>query len=322
MPRLGGSGRRILVTGGAGFIGSHLVDRLLADGDAVICADNLTTGAAANIAHLQGHPRFAFLRHDVTEPLALDVDAIFNLACPASPVHYQRDPVGTTRTAVLGALNMLDLARRLGCPILQASTSEVYGDPAMHPQTEEYWGHVNPIGPRACHDEGKRCAEALCLDHHRQHGVRVKVARIFNTYGARMHPDDGRVVPGFIMRALRGQDLTVHGDGSQTRSFCHVDDLVEGLVRLMATPDTVTGPVNLGNPDVVTIRALAETVLARTGSAARVVTAPLPPDDPRRRRPDIALARRLLGWNPAIGLGEGLDLTIAHFRARLRATDG
>jgi UDP-glucuronate decarboxylase len=309
-----GRNRKFLVTGGAGFVGSHLIDRLIARGDRVVCLDNLSTGSEANIAHLLGHPRFEFVFADVTEPFFARVDGIFNLASPASPVHYQGRPIETTRTSVLGALNALDLARQLGCPILQASTSEVYGDPLVHPQREDYCGNVNPVGPRACYDEGKRCAETLFMDHHRVHGLPVKIARIFNTYGPRMQPDDGRVVSNFITQALAGAPLTIYGDGSQTRSFCYVDDLVEGLLRLMDTDVSVTGPVNLGNPGEFTIATLAQMVTAMTRSSSEIVHLPLPQDDPRQRRPDITLAQSLLdGWAPQVPLAEGLAHTIAHF---------
>ncbi len=318
MARLYESRKKILVTGGAGFLGSHLIDRLLGEGHEVLCADNLFTGSKRNIEHLAGHPCFDFLRHDVSQPLFVEVDEIYNLACPASPVHYQHDPVQTTKTSVLGAINMLGLAKRLGCPILQASTSEVYGDPAVHPQPEDYWGHVNPIGPRSCYDEGKRCAETLFFDYHRQNGVRIKVARIFNTYGPRMHHADGRVVSNFIIQALRGDPITLYGSGGQTRSFCYVDDLVDGFCRLMATPDAVTGPINLGNPNEFTIRELAERVIAATGSRSPLEHRPLPQDDPRQRQPDIAQARRVLGWRPTVELAEGLDRTIAYFDERVR----
>jgi UDP-glucuronate decarboxylase len=307
------SQKRILVTGGAGFLGSHLIDRLLARGDEVVCVDNLFTGSKRNLYHLQGNPRFEFIRHDVTFPLYLEVDEIYNLACPASPVHYQHDPVQTTKTSVHGAINMLGLAKRLKCKILQASTSEVYGDPAVHPQTEDYWGHVNPIGPRSCYDEGKRCAETLFFDYHRQHGLEIKVARIFNTYGPRMHPADGRVVSNFIMQALRGEPITLYGEGAQTRSFCYVDDLVDGLIRLMDSGPQTTGPINLGNPDEFTIRRLADLVLEMTGAAPRFEFRPLPPDDPRQRQPSIALATSVLGWSPEIPLAEGLRPTIDYF---------
>lgn len=308
------SARRVLVTGGAGFVGSHLIDRLIAAGDEVLCVDNLFTGAKANIAHLLGHPRFEFLRHDICWPLFVEVDAIFNLACPASPIHYQHDPVQTTKVSVIGSINMLGLAKRTKIPILQASTSEVYGDPTQHPQTESYWGNVNPIGLRSCYDEGKRCAETLFFDYHRQHGIKVKVARIFNTYGPRMHPADGRVVSNFVMQALRGEDITIFGDGSQTRSFCYVDDLVEGLLRLMDTRDEFTGPVNIGNPVEFTIRELAELVIEMTGSRSKLVQLPLPSDDPTQRKPDITLARAELDWEPTVPLRAGLEKTIAYFR--------
>ncbi len=312
---------RVLVTGGGGFLGSHLCERLLASGHEVLCADNFFTGAKDNIAHLLGKPFFELIRHDVTFPLFVEVDQIYNLACPASPVHYQHDPVQTTKTSVHGAINMLGLAKRVGATILQASTSEVYGDPAMHPQREDYWGNVNPIGPRSCYDEGKRCAETLFFDYHRQNGVKIKVIRIFNTYGPRMHPHDGRVVSNFIVQALQGEDLTIYGDGSQTRSFCYVDDLIDGMTRMMATPAAVTGPVNLGNPGEFTILELAEQVIRLTGAKSRVICKPLPQDDPCRRRPDITLAQRVLGgWMPMVPLEDGLKRTIAYFRARL--TDG
>jgi UDP-glucuronate decarboxylase len=311
--RIYGSERRVLVTGGAGFLGSHLIDRLLDKGCEVVCVDNLFTGAKRNLYHLTGHPRFEFIRHDVTFPLYLEVDEIYNLACPASPIHYQHDPVATTKTSVHGAINMLGLAKRLRCKILQASTSEVYGDPAVDPQTEDYWGNVNPIGPRSCYDEGKRCAETLFFDYHRQHGLEIKVARIFNTYGPRMHPADGRVVSNFIMQALRGEPITIYGEGQQTRSFCYVDDLVDGLMRLMDTGPEVTGPINIGNPGEFTMRQLADQVLALTGSTSPIEHRPLPPDDPRQRRPDIALATRVLGWTPKVPLAEGLRSTIDYF---------
>jgi len=314
MARLYESRKRILVTGGAGFLGSHLTDRLLEQGHEVICADNLFTGTRRNIEHLHNHPRFEFLRHDVCNPLKLEVDEIYNLACPASPVHYQYNPVLTTKTSVMGALNMLGLAKRLGCRIFQASTSEVYGDPEVHPQREDYWGHVNPIGTRSCYDEGKRCAETLFFDYQRQHGVEIKVARIFNTYGPRMHPKDGRVVSNFITQALAGVDLTIYGDGSQTRSFCYVDDLVDGFIRLMGSSADVTGPVNLGNPNEFTMIELAERVLKITGASVKVVHQPLPSDDPRQRRPDITLAKDKLGWEPTVQITEGLRHTIEHFR--------
>jgi len=307
--------KRVLVTGGSGFLGSHLCERLLKDGCEVISADNYFTGAKDNIAHLLGHPQFEALRHDITFPLYIEVDEIYNLACPASPVHYQHDPVQTTKTSVHGAINMLGLAKRLKARILQASTSEVYGDPAVHPQTEDYRGNVNPIGPRACYDEGKRCAETLFFDYHRQHGLNIRVARIFNTFGPRMLPDDGRVVSNFIVQALTGAPITLFGDGRQTRSFCYVDDMVEGLVRLMAAPDEVTGPVNLGNPDEIPVLDLARKMIAMTGSKSEIVYAPLPEDDPMQRQPDISLARELLGWAPAVDLEAGLERTIAYFRS-------
>ena len=305
---------RILVTGGAGFIGSFLCERLLDQGAEVLCVDNFFTGTRSNVAHLLRHPRFELMRHDVTFPLFVEVDQIYNMACPASPVHYQFDPVQTTKTSVHGAINMLGLAKRTKAKILQASTSEVYGDPDVHPQPESYWGNVNPLGPRACYDEGKRCAETLFFDYHRQHNLTIKVARIFNTYGPRMHPNDGRVVSNFIMQALRGEDITIYGDGEQTRSFCYVDDLVDGLIGLMETADDVTGPVNLGNPGEFTIRELAETVIELTGSSSKLTQLPLPPDDPRQRRPDITLAGELLDWSPKIRLREGLKPTIEYFR--------
>lgn len=317
MPRLYDSRKRILVTGGAGFLGSHLIDRLLAQGHEVICLDNLFTGTKRNIDHLHDNPRFEFMRHDVTFPLYVEVDEIYNLACPASPVHYQHDPVQTTKTSVHGAINMLGLAKRLKCPILQASTSEVYGDPAVHPQTEDYWGNVNPIGIRSCYDEGKRCAETLFFDYHRQHGLEIRVARIFNTYGPRMHHADGRVVSNFIVQALTGVPITLYGSGDQTRSFCYVDDLIDGLVRMMESDPGVPGPVNIGNPGEFTIRALAEKVVAMTGSASQIVFQPLPGDDPMQRRPDITRARDLLGWAPRVDLDEGLARTIAYFEALL-----
>jgi len=321
------SQRRVLVTGGAGFLGSHLIDRLLELGCEVVCVDNLFTGAKRNLYHLTGNPRFEFIRHDVTFPLYVEVDEIYNLACPASPIHYQHDPVATTKTSVHGAINMLGLAKRLKCKILQASTSEVYGDPEVHPQTEDYWGHVNPIGPRSCYDEGKRCAETLFFDYHRQHGLEIKVARIFNTYGPRMHPADGRVVSNFIMQALRGEPITIYGEGGQTRSFCYVDDLIDGLIRLMDSPPEMTGPVNLGNPTEFSMRQLAEQVLAMTGSKSQLEFRPLPPDDPRQRRPDISLAERSLGWTPRVSLAEGLRPTIdyfadAHLGGRRRSLKG
>lgn len=306
---------RVLVTGGAGFLGSHLCERLLADGDEVIAVDNFYTGSRDNVAHLMGNERFSVLEHDVTNPLEIDteIDQIFNLACPASPPHYQRDPIKTTLTSVLGVYNMLELARRTGATILQASTSEVYGDPSIHPQPESYWGNVNPIGIRSCYDEGKRVAETFLFDFHRQHGVPIKVVRIFNTYGPRMDPEDGRVVSNFIVQALRGQDLTIYGDGTQTRSFCFVDDLVEGFVRFMATSDDVTGPINLGNTGEFTVSELAEKVLAKVGGPSRIVYRELPSDDPKVRQPDITKARQVLGWEAKVALDEGLDKTIAYF---------
>ena len=309
--------KRVLVTGGAGFLGSHLCERLLADGHDVLCVDNFYTGSKENIAHLLGNPYFELIRHDVTFPLYLEVDEIFNLACPASPVHYQRDPVQTTKTSVHGAINMLGLAKRVGAKIFQASTSEVYGDPEVHPQTEDYRGSVNTIGPRACYDEGKRCAETLFFDYHRQHRLRIKVARIFNTYGPRMHPDDGRVVSNFIVQALEGRPITIYGDGSQTRSFCYVDDLIDGFVRLLGSPDDFTGPINLGNPREMTIRELAETVIALTGAKSELIVKPLPADDPMQRQPDIGKARAVLGWEPKVALEAGLERTIDYFRSRL-----
>jgi UDP-glucuronate decarboxylase len=310
--------QRILVTGGAGFLGSHLIDRLLERGDEVVCVDNLFTGSKRNVHHLHGNPRFEFIRHDVNFPLYVEVDQIYNLACPASPIHYQHDPVQTTKTSVHGAINMLGLAKRLGAKILQASTSEVYGDPAVHPQPESYWGNVNPIGPRSCYDEGKRCAETLFFDYNRQHKLRTKVVRIFNTYGPRMHPNDGRVVSNFIVQALRGEDITLYGDGSQTRSFCYVDDLITAMMRTMEdTPDSFTGPVNIGNPGEFTIRELAELVVELVGSRSRLVYLPLPQDDPKQRRPDISLAKSALNWEPQVALREGLTETIAYFRSVL-----
>ena len=305
---------RILVTGGAGFLGSFLCERLVDQGHEVLCIDNFFTGQRRNVAHLLGRPNFELLRHDITFPLYVEVDQIYNLACPAAPIHYQRDPVQTTKTSVHGAINMLGLAKRTGAKILQASTSEVYGDPQVHPQTEDYWGHVNPIGRRACYDEGKRCAETLFFDYYRQHRLRIKVARIFNTYGPRMHPNDQRVVSNFIVQALHGAPITIFGDGSQTRSFCYVDDLVDGLIRLMNTPDEVTGPVNLGNPDEWTMQALAARVIASSRSSSRIEYHPLPEDDPLRRKPDISLAKRLFDWEPRVPLDEGLTHTIAYFR--------
>jgi UDP-glucuronate decarboxylase len=309
------SRRRVLVTGGAGFLGSHLIDRLLDRGDEVLCVDNLFTGDKRNIDHLAGHPRFEFLRHDVCFPLFVEVDEIFNLACPASPVHYQHDPVQTTKTSVHGAINMLGLAKRLKASIFQASTSEIYGDPSVHPQHEGYWGNVNPIGVRSCYDEGKRCAETLFFDYHRQHGLDIKVARIFNTYGPRMHAGDGRVVSNFIVQALRGEDITIYGDGQQTRSFCYVEDLISGFIAFMEAGPTVHGPINIGNPTEFTIRDLAEKVLAKVGGKSKLVNKPLPQDDPTQRQPDITLAREALGWQPTINFDEGLDRTISYFRS-------
>jgi len=308
---------RVLVTGGAGFIGSHLCERLLRDGGEVLCLDNFYTGARHNVQHLLSHPRFELMRHDVCFPLYIEVDQIYNLACPASPIHYQFDPVQTTKTSVHGAINMLGLAKRVKAKILQASTSEVYGDPTVHPQPEEYWGNVNPIGPRSCYDEGKRCAETLFFDYRRQHNLPIKVARIFNTYGPRMHPNDGRVVSNFIVQALADRDITVYGEGTQTRAFCYVDDLVDGLVRLMASPEEVTGPINLGNPGEFTIRELAETIIELTGSSSRIVHMPLPIDDPKQRRPEISNARELLGWTPTVALRDGLLRTIEYFAREL-----
>ncbi|VAX34627.1 UDP-glucuronate decarboxylase [hydrothermal vent metagenome] len=306
--------KRILVTGGAGFLGSHLCERLLSEGHEVICLDNFYTGRKANITHLMDNPYFETLRHDICFPLYIEVDQIYNLACPASPIHYQFDPVQTTKTSVIGAINMLGLAKRLRIKILQASTSEVYGDPEIHPQPETYWGNVNPIGYRACYDEGKRCAETLFFDYHRQHNLRVKVARIFNTSGPRMHPNDGRVVSNFIMQALRGEDLTVYGDGSQTRSFCYVDDLVGGLIKLMNSPDDFTGPVNLGNPAEFSILELAEKIIKLTGSKSRICFKSLPADDPKQRQPDITLAKEKLKWEPTVQMEEGLKRTIKYFK--------
>jgi len=304
---------RVLVTGGAGFLGSHLCERLLMDGAIVLCVDNFFTGARRNIEHLIGRPQFELIRHDVTFPLYVEVDEIYNLACPASPIHYQHDPVQTTKTSVHGAINMLGLAKRLRAKILQASTSEVYGDPNVHPQTEDYWGHVNPIGPRSCYDEGKRCAEALFFDYLRQHQLPIKVARIFNTYGPRMHPNDGRVVSNFIVQALLGLDITIYGDGSQTRSFCYVDDLIDGLFRLMATPPEITGPVNIGNPSEFSMLELAKMVTDLAGSRSRIVHRPLPTDDPKQRQPDISRAKNVMGWEPRVALKDGLVPTIAYF---------
>ena len=315
------SGRRILVTGGAGFIGSHLCERLLSAGHEVLCVDTFYTGTRDNVQRLRSEARFELLRHDVCFPLYVEVDEIYNLACPASPIHYQHDPVQTTKTSVHGAINMLGLAKRVKARILQASTSEVYGDPIVHPQREDYWGNVNPIGPRSCYDEGKRCAETLFFDYHRQHKLAIKVARIFNTYGPRMHPNDGRVVSNFIVQALRNNDITIYGDGSQTRSFCYVDDLVDGLVRLMDSPEGVTGPVNLGNPGEFSIRQLAEMVIELVGSSSRIIHMPLPADDPRQRRPDISNANELLGWKPTVLLQEGLTKTVAYFERLLLGSE-
>ncbi|MCH8138095.1 MAG: SDR family oxidoreductase [Proteobacteria bacterium] len=313
------SRKRVLVTGGAGFLGSHLCDRLLAAGDEVICVDNFFTGTKDNIAAFKDDPHFEVVRHDVTFPLYVEVDEIYNLACPASPVHYQFDPVQTTKTSVHGAINMLGLAKRVRAKIFQASTSEVYGDPEVHPQTEDYRGHVNTLGPRACYDEGKRCAETLFFDYYRQHALRIRVARIFNTYGPRMHPDDGRVVSNFIVQALKNEPITLYGDGGQTRAFCYVDDLIEGAMRLMAAPDEVTGPVNLGNPHELSIRELADTVIEITGSKSKIEHRPLPVDDPVQRCPDISLAREVLKWEPRVPLKEGLGRTVAYFDELLKA---
>jgi UDP-glucuronate decarboxylase len=312
---------RVLVTGGAGFLGSHLCERLLAEGNDVLCVDNYFTGRKQNIVHLMTHPHFEAMRHDVTFPLYVEVDQIYNLACPASPVHYQFDPVQTTKTSVIGAINMLGLAKRIGARILQASTSEVYGDPTVHPQTEDYRGNVNPLGPRACYDEGKRCAETLFFDYHRQHRTQIKVVRIFNTYGPRMHPNDGRVVSNFIVQALRNEDITLYGDGSQTRAFCYVDDLIEGFIRLMGTNRDITGPINIGNPHEIPVRDLAERVIRITDSSSRIVHRPLPQDDPLQRCPDITLAKRVLGWEPTVDLETGLRKTIGFFRKLLSEAD-
>jgi UDP-glucuronate decarboxylase len=312
---------RILVTGGAGFLGSHLCERLLADGNDVLCVDNYFTGRKDNIAHLMSNPNFEAMRHDITFPLYVEVDQIFNLACPASPIHYQFDPVQTTKTSVIGAINMLGLAKRIGAKILQASTSEVYGDPTVHPQTEDYRGNVNPLGPRACYDEGKRCAETLFFDYHRQHRTQIKVVRIFNTYGPRMHPNDGRVVSNFIVQALRNEDITLYGDGSQTRAFCFVNDLIEGFIRLMATGPDVTGPINIGNPHEIPVKELAERVIRLTGSKSKIVHRPLPQDDPLQRCPDISLARNVLGWAPTVELDAGLTKTAAYFHQMLQEAE-
>lgn len=317
MARLYDSRKRILVTGGAGFLGSHLTDRLLDQGHEVLCLDNLFTGSKRNIDHLHNNPRFEFMRHDVTFPLYVEVDEIYNLACPASPIHYQHDPVQTTKTSVHGAINMLGLAKRLNCKVFQASTSEVYGDPSVHPQPEEYWGNVNPVGIRSCYDEGKRCAETLFFDYYRQHKLQIKVARIFNTYGPRMHHADGRVVSNFIVQALRGEPITVFGEGSQTRSFCYVDDLVDGFIRLMDAADDITGPINLGNPSEFTILELAQKVIELTGSNSKIVYEPMPQDDPKQRQPDISKAKHLLDWQPSVALEDGLRNTVAYFRTLL-----
>ena len=306
--------KRVMVTGGAGFLGSHLCERLLNDGHDVLCVDNFYSGTKDNIEHLVENPHFEMMRHDVTFPLYVEVDEIYNLACPASPIHYQRDPVQTTKTSVHGAINMLGLAKRTKAKILQASTSEVYGDPEVHPQNESYWGHVNPIGIRSCYDEGKRCAETLFFDYHRQHQLEIKVVRIFNTYGPRMHPNDGRVVSNFIVQALSGKDITIYGDGSQTRSFCYVDDLIEGFIRLMASPSDTTGPINIGNPVESTIKELAETVIAMVGGKSKLIFNPLPQDDPKQRKPDITLARNKLGWEPKVKLHDGLSNTVDYFK--------
>ncbi len=311
--RIFGLTKRVLVTGGAGFLGSHLCERLLERGCDVLCVDNLFTGTKQNVLHLLDNPLFELLRHDITFPLYVEVDEIYNLACPASPIHYQFDPVQTTKTCVHGAINMLGLAKRVKARILQASTSEVYGDPSVHPQPEGYWGHVNPVGPRSCYDEGKRCAETLFFDYHRQHRLAIRVARIFNTYGPRMHPNDGRVVSNFIVQALKGDPITVYGDGSQTRSFCYVSDMVDGLIALMEAPDSMTGPVNLGNPVENTILQIAELILAKTGSRSEIAFKPLPADDPKQRQPEITLAKTELGWQPTVALDSGLDETIAYF---------
>ncbi len=316
------SRKKVLVTGGAGFLGSHLCERLLEDGADVLCVDNFYSGSRDNVLHLLNHPHFEIMRHDVCFPLYVEVDEIYNLACPASPVHYQWDPVQTTKTSVHGAINLLGLAKRTKARILQASTSEVYGDPEVHPQHESYWGRVNPIGLRSCYDEGKRCAETLFFDYHRQHKLDIKVVRIFNTYGPNMHPDDGRVISNFVVQALQGRDITVYGDGNQTRSFCYVDDLIEGLVRMMSTPADVTGPVNLGNPKEFKIIELAELVLKMVGGKSRLVRKELPADDPKQRQPDISLARKLLDWEPSVDLERGLERTIAYFEQRLRSGSG
>jgi len=309
--------KRVLVTGGAGFLGSHLCDHLVGRGDDVLCVDNYFTGRRDNVMHLLGQPNFEAMRHDITMPLAVEVDEIYNLACPASPVHYQYDPVQTTKTSVMGAINVLEIARRTGARVFQASTSEVYGDPTVHPQTEDYRGNVNPVGPRACYDEGKRCAETLFFDYRRQHRLQVKVVRIFNTYGPRMHPNDGRVVSNFIIQALRGENITLYGDGGQTRAFCYVSDLIDGFVRLMASDEEITGPINIGNPHEIPVRELADRVLALTGSRSKIVYRPLPQDDPMQRCPDISRARAQLGWEPTVDLDEGLRRTVAYFETLL-----
>ncbi|RWP19306.1 MAG: SDR family oxidoreductase [Mesorhizobium sp.] len=316
MPRLYQSAKRILVTGGAGFLGSHLIDKLIGIGNEVLCVDNLFTGTKKNIEHLASHPKFEFIRHDITFPLYVEVDEIYNLACPASPIHYQHDPVQTTKTSVHGAINMLGLAKRLNCRIFQASTSEVYGDPSVHPQVEEYWGNVNPIGPRSCYDEGKRCAETLFFDYHRQVGLDIRVARIFNTYGPRMHPADGRVISNFIVQALNQMPITIYGDGEQTRSFCYVDDLIKGFIDFMDDEVKYPGPLNLGNDSEISIRGIAEAIIELTGSKSVIVSEELPADDPRQRCPDLAKARQMLGWQPSVQLREGLEKTIEYF-ARL-----
>jgi UDP-glucuronate decarboxylase len=313
--------KRILVTGGAGFLGSHLCERLITEGHEVLCVDNLFTGSRRNIGHLLNSPAFEFMRHDVTFPLYVEVDEIYNLACPASPIHYQHDPVQTTKTSVHGAINMLGLAKRLGAKVLQASTSEVYGDPSVHPQTEDYWGHVNPIGKRSCYDEGKRCAETLFFDYHRQLGLGIKIARIFNTYGPRMHPNDGRVVSNFIVHALQGKDITLYGDGSQTRSFCYVDDTIDGLIRLMNSADEVTGPVNIGNPVEISVKQLAEIIVGMTSAPVEIIFQDLPEDDPKQRQPDITKARALLQWEPKVPLEHGLERTIGYFRELLASKE-
>jgi UDP-glucuronate decarboxylase len=310
--------KKLLVTGGAGFLGSHLCERLLEAGHDVLCVDNFFTGTKSNVAHLMNHPHFELLRHDITFPLYVEVDEIYNLACPASPIHYQFDPVQTTKTSVHGAINILGLAKRVTAKVLQASTSEVYGDPEVHPQTEDYWGRVNPVGPRSCYDEGKRCAETLFFDYWRQHRLRIKVVRIFNTYGPRMHPNDGRVVSNFIVQALKGEDITIYGNGTQTRSFCYVDDLIEAMIRVMATPDDFTGPVNIGNPKEFTILELAQEVLRLTGSRSKVVFRPLPTDDPKQRQPDITLAKKTIDWSPTIELDRGLEKTVSYFKSQLQ----